>query len=340
MPVCQRSFLKRMVKSAEDAGLSFRMTLEVEFTLLDENLAPLSNAPGYSPRKFLPASDFVLDLLDAAQKEGIPVVQIHPEYAFWGNTSFPWRPGSPLEAADRYTLLRQTICRVAYIHGLHAAFTPTVIPGEVGNGCHLHFSAYEEGQNLFTGGTGPEDLTAKGEAAAAGVLDRLPEMMGVLASSVLSYDRLQPSHWSGAFTCWGWENREAALRLIKGMEGSRESSTNFELKCLDGTANAYLACGVVIAAALDGIQRGLTLPPSTCLDPVNIPEDQREKMGIFRLPDSLDKAILQMERTDFLKKCMKDPLFNAYIATRRFDWETYKDMPMEEMVKDLRFRFG
>ena len=59
---------------------------------------------------------------------------------------------------------------------------------------------------------------------------------------------------------WGHENREAALRFITGMAGGRCDTANMEFKAADCAGHPYLLPGAVIAAGLDGIERGLTLP--------------------------------------------------------------------------------
>ena len=67
----------------------------------------------------------------------------------------------------------------------------------------------------------PRGMTPEGESAVAGLVAGLPEAQGVLCGSILSGLRMQPGHWSGAYVCWGTENREAAVRfLIGGAEQS------------------------------------------------------------------------------------------------------------------------
>ena len=340
MPVCQRHFAHRMVEMAAEIGISFKMTYEVEFTLLDENNRPVGRGlPGYGIVKLLPVESFLIDLNDALQEQGITVTQLHPEYSS-GQYEISVDPRTPVTAADEFLLLRQTICRIAMKHGFRASFAPVVIPGEVGNGCHIHFSAWSGDKNLFTDGSGPQQLTTQGEHLAAGILDRLPEMLAVLATSVLSYERLQPSNWAGAYTCWGWENREAALRLCKGTKPIRSKAANFELKSIDGTVNPYLVVGMLIAAAIDGLERKLTLPDPIQVDPHGLPEEDRLAKGIRQLSASLKEATDAFEKSAFAKKALGEELFDCYRAVKKFDWECYREMTIEEMVEDLRWRYA
>ena len=81
------------------------------------------------------------------------------------------------------------------------------------------------------------------------------ECCAIFAPSVSSYLRLQPGHWCGAYTTWGVDNREAALRLSRGMHTRRASGANFELKPADNAANPYLAAAIIVAAAIGGDRR-------------------------------------------------------------------------------------
>lgn len=75
-----------------------------------------------------------------------------------------------------------------------------------------------------------------------------------------SYDRIQPNTWSGAYHCWGKENREAPMRTACPPGVSRDLVSNFEIKSFDGCANPYLGLASIIAAGIDGLQRNLSLP--------------------------------------------------------------------------------
>ena len=57
----------------------------------------------------------------------------------------------------------------------------------------------------------------------AGVLAHLPGLLALTAPSYNSFRRLQPHFWSSAYTAWGPDNREAAVRVASGKWG-REAS--------------------------------------------------------------------------------------------------------------------
>ncbi|MCB0212125.1 MAG: glutamine synthetase [Anaerolineae bacterium] len=339
MPICQRSLLKSMVDNAAAHGITFKMAFELEFTLFTADDAPVHDGPGYSPIALLPLEGFAVDVVTALEAQGIQVAQFHPEYSS-GQVEMSLGALPPVAAADQHVLARTTIRRIAAKHGFKTSFAPLVLDGAVGNGCHLHFSAWKADKNLMTGGDGPEGLTPAGEALTAGVLAHLRDLVAVYAPSVLSYGRLQPDKWSGGFTCWGHENREAAIRLIKGTAGSRDKAANMELKTIDHTANPYLSMAMLIASALDGLERGLTLPTPLQTNPSELSEAERAANAVYRLPADLGEAIDRLAQSDFARQAMGEAEFEAFLASRRLEWDSYGTMDEAQLTETLRWRYG
>jgi glutamine synthetase len=336
---CQRTFLRRMQAAAADQGLDFKMAFEVEFTLLSRERA-LHEWPAFSAAGLLEVEGFATDVVSALEDQGIRVDQIQAEAAP-GQFEIAVAAAEPLDAADRYVLLRQTIRRIADMHGHDVSFAPALAASEaLGNGCHIHFSVWREGQNLFAVGDAPLGISRDGESAVAGVLSRLHECCAIFAPSVSSYQRLQPGHWCGAYTTWGVDNREAALRLSRGAWASRASGANFELKPADGAANPYLAAGIIIIAAIHGIQRGERLPAETPGDPAKLTPEQLAAVNARRLPADLGEAAAALAASVFARDALGEELHAAFVATRRNEWETFGGYDRSELVKFHELRYG
>jgi glutamine synthetase len=248
-------------------------------------------------------------------------------------------PADPVGAADTTVLVRQTIRAMAATHGMRASFSPVVIAGHVGNGGHVHFSLWRDGVNLFAGGRGPHGMTETGEAFVAGVLAELPALVAVGCPSVPSYLRLIPSHWAGAFACWGRENREAAIRFVTGMVGSRDTAANTEVKCFDQSANPYLVTGALIAAGLAGVERDLRLPEEVTVDPGDFSDEELARRGIQRLPQSLEEALSHFEKSDVQRDAMGPMLFGPFAAVRRAEAEAFAGQEPEDIVAAHRWRY-
>jgi glutamine synthetase len=182
-------------------------------------------------------------------------------------------------------------------------------------------------------------MTARGEHLIAGLVAAVGEMAGLLAPSVLSFTRLVPGHWSGAYACWGVENREAAVRFIEGTVTSRPGSANCELKCMDHAANPYLAAAAVIAATQDGLQRALPLPDPVGEAPDSIPEAERQRRGISRLPTDLGTALDSMEKSPLLISALGEGLLGAFVAVHRYELAAFAGRPELEVAAALRWRY-
>lgn len=335
--LCQRHFLSSMTSRAADRGVTIRMAFEVEwFVGRDgkDGLLPACTGPAYGMTRLVELSDYARDLLGALSAQGVEVDQFHPEYGP-GQLELSVAATDPLAAADRVVLVRQTIRAVSQAHGLLASFAPVVLAGHVGNGCHLHFSAWSGTRNMFWGGDGRYGLTDRGESILAGLLEHLPALCAIGAPSVASYLRLVPQHWAGPYQCWGLENREAALRLITGTAGWGDSGANAELKCCDGSANPYLLAGAVLAVAAACVDRGLKLPEETTVDPAVLPPTTQPP----RLPQTLSESIEQLANDGVLGDAMDPHLLEAFLAVRRAEVELFAGNSPEDIVSATRWRY-
>lgn len=335
---CSRSFARRMVADAAELGLTFEMAFEVEWFVGGEEpggaVVPGCTGPAYGMTRIIELSDYLRDVVEALAAEGVEVQQLHPEYGD-GQLELSVAATDPVSAADRAVLVRQTIRAVSAAHGLRASFAPVVAPDSVGNGPHLHFSAWHEGANLFHGGQGAHGLTDRGEALLAGLLRRMPALCGITAPSVGSYLRLQPQRWAAPYQCWGLENREAGLRLVRGTAGTEARAANAELKCVDGSANPYLTVGAVLAAAAAAIDSGESLPAEVTVDPASLPSDEQPP----RLPRSLPEALTALEADEVLGQAMGDPLLLSFLAVHRAEVDLFADATPEAVAAATRWKY-
>jgi glutamine synthetase len=219
---------------------------------------------------------------------------------------------------------RETARGVAWRRDLWASLAPKPIPDQAGNGAHLHASLWEAGpdggpgdRNVLYDGGDPRGLSALAYHWIGGLLAHLPALVALTCGSVNSYRRLAPQSWSSAFTCWGMDNREAAVRVPSRMWGLDEASTNLELKPSDATGNPYLALGAVIHAGLDGIRNKLDPGRPVDTDPASLSRATRRRRGIERLPSSLDKALDALEADELLMEALGPLRRGAYLAVKR-----------------------
>lgn len=337
-PLCQRDVLRRQERSAKEADLAFLAAFEIEFTLLSAAGQPVHTGPGYGLGPLLDLEEFALDLLSALETAGVEVETLHPEYGP-GQVEISLAPRTPVRAVDQYVLARLVIGRTARRHGLAASFAPVTIEGEIGNGSHVHFSASRAGRNVLTGGDERYGLTRTGAHLVAGVVDHAGEAAGLFTPTVASYERLRPGHWSGAYACWGLENREAAVRLIRGSAGTRAESANVEVKSIDGGSNPYLVLAAIIGLALAGLREEVPLREPVDEDPHAIPAEVRRARGIHRLPTTLSDALDRLERSAALRAVLGDDLVDCLVAVRRYEVATYANASAAERIDLVRRRY-
>jgi glutamine synthetase len=326
-PVCQRSFLKRMDARLAERGLTLRAAWENEFSLatrVDGAYVPIDAALCFSTIGMTASQDYVDELAAALEAQGIVLEQYYTELGH-GQQEISTSHAPALRAADEQLFVRETIRGVASRRGLVASLAPKPWPDNAGNGGHVHFSLWERNRNRFHDDSRADGLSADARAFIAGVLEHLPGLCGVTAPSFNSYHRIVPQFWAGAFTCWGYDNREAPVRVPSVLRGAEEASTNAELKACDASCNPYLALGGLIAAGLDGLERGLEPPEPVSVDPATIPDEERVRRGIVRLPATQEEALNALAADEVLTTALGEVLAGAYLAVRRSEWEAYAE---------------
>jgi glutamine synthetase len=333
-PICPRSFLKRMIAKAEARGVRVVAAFENEFYLAridnEGRFLPFDRSNCFSSIGMDSANPIVIDIVEALEKQGIMVQQYYPELGP-GQQEISVQHTTALRAADQQLAVRETVRGVAASHGLYASFAPKPFPDQAGSGCHIHFSLWDtaSGANVLSDRSGPYGISPLGHHAIAGVLAHLRGLIALTAPTVNSYRRLQPRFWSSAYGCYGPDNREAALRIPSPFWGREAASTNFELKPCDPSCNPYLALGALIAACLDGIDRGLMPPEAVTIDPALLAEEERERLGASRLPLTLDESLAALEQDTALTEALGAPLAREYLLVKRSEWEAFKDQGLE-----------
>jgi glutamine synthetase len=334
---CPRSFLKRMRERAAGRGWLLHASFEAEFSLAeradDGRYTPFDATLCFSSIAMTLAAPFATALVAALEAQGLTVEQYYPELGH-GQHEISIRHDEVLRAADNHVKLRETIRGVALEYGLYASLAPKPFPDQAGNGAHVHFSLWDGmNRNVFYDAAAPDGLSEIGRQFMAGVLDHLPALVALTCPSVNSYRRLQPQSWSSAFTAWGHDNREAAVRVASPFWSDVEGSTNLELKSVDSSCNPYIALGGLLAAGLDGIERGLQPADSTEVDPASLTEAERDAAGVRRLPGSLEAALDALEGDTVLIDALGPLLARSYLAVRRSEAQSYAAMAEDQQFQ-------
>ena len=340
VPACSRGTLGRVEKALAEAGIEAMIGHEIEFLLVDPHGNPLPSAlwAQYGIAGVLEYEGFVRDVNAAATVAGVPIEQFHPEYGA-NQFEISLAPHPPVAAADQLALTRIIIGRAARRHGLRISLSPAPFAGSAGSGAHQHFSLTTAEGPMFSDGQGAEGMTPAGESAVAGVVGGLTQAQGVLCGSIVSGLRMRPGNWAGVYACWGTENREAAVRFVRGGPGSPYGG-NVEVKIVDPSANPYLASAAILGLALDGIKRKAPLPPETTIDPAKLSDSDRDRIGVVRLPEAQAEAIAALDNSKLLRGILGSPAVDMVVAVRRLEQERYGDLGPEELADKFRMAWS
>jgi glutamine synthetase len=279
-------------------------------------------------------------VVKALKAQGLVVEQVINEYGP-GQQEISIRHAPALRAADNQLKLRDTVRGVALQHGLLASFAPKPFPDAIGSGCHVHLSLWDRttGRNLLYDPQDGRGLSDLGRHFIGGLLHHLPALLALTCPSYNSYRRLQPYAWSSAYTAWGFDNREAAVRVASPFWGREEQSFNLELKAVDASANPYLALAGLLLSGLDGIAQRLD-PGAPChVDPARLSEAEREQNGIRRLPTTMAAVLDNLERDPVLLGAMPALMQRAYLAVRRSEERVFAQNDEAFEIRNHFYKF-
>jgi len=338
---CARTYLKRAIAAAAREGYAVTAAFEPEFTLGrresdpaggPDRLVPNDDSLCYSATGFHLAHDFAMDLLGALTAQGLRPEHYYPELGH-GQEEMTVRYAPALRAADNHVLYREAVRGTAFRRGLWASLAPKPIPGQAGNGAHLHISLRDFGPSGDVGDTpvfydagDAYRLSKTGYHFIGGLLAHLPALLALTCGSVNSYRRLAPQMWASAYTVYGMDNREAAVRICSPMSDNPAKSVNLELKPSDSSANPYLSLGAVIHAGLDGIRRRLDPGEAVNVDPALLSAAERSARGAHRLPETLGAALDALEADELLMESLGNLRSRAYLAVKRSEVAAFAEM--------------
>ncbi|MEW5821492.1 MAG: glutamine synthetase family protein [Cyanobacteriota bacterium] len=316
--------LKRNLKKATELGYTFYVGPELEyFYFKEDNGSPIVlDRGGYFDLTHLDIGsrlreETVLDL----EKLGIPVEYSHHEVAL-SQHEIDLRYSDALTMADNAMTYRLVVKEVARKNGVYGTFMPKPIAGINGSGMHVHQSLFKGSKNAFFEAGDEYHLSKEGKNYIAGILQHVKELTAVTNQWVNSYKRLVPGFEAPVYISWGRRNRSALVRVPMYKPG-KENATRIELRSPDPACNPYLAFSVMLAAGLKGIKENYQLADPVEKDIYEMSQEQREKYCISELPGSLLEATLEMEKSELLKECLGDHIFNKFIENKKIEWSKY-----------------
>jgi len=328
-----RYILKRNLKRAADLGYTFYVGPELEFFYFqDSESTVLLDQGGYfdmTPRDA--AIEMRKDTVLNLEAMGIGIEYSHHEVAP-SQHEIDMRYTDALTMADNVMTYRLVVKEVALRHGVYATFMPKPVFGINGSGMHVHQSLFKGERNAFFDKDDDYHLSKIARGYIAGLLAHAPEITAVTNQWVNSYKRLVPGYEAPVYLSWARRNRSDLVRVPEYRPG-REKATRIEYRSPDPACNPYLAFSVMLAAGLEGIEKGLEPPKPVEENVYEMTEQEREKRGIGVLPASLLEAILLTEKSELVRKSLGEHVFEAFIQNKKIEWNQYRAQVTEYELK-------
>jgi len=326
-----RGMLKRQLeKLKKTRKWIFNVGPEPEFFLFKRNsntsVHPVPHDVGgyfdFSPND--EAVQVRTELMLALNEMGLDIEVGHHEVAL-GQHEIDFRFADALKTADNVLTLKYAVKAIAAQHGLVASFMPKPVFGINGSGMHCHQSIFSlDGQNLFYDEADPIKLSELAYRFVSGQLAHARALSAVLAPTVNSYKRLVPGYEAPVYIGWAQINRSALIRIPRYSPG-KKNTVRIELRCPDPSSNPYLAFNVMLAAALDGIDKGFEYPePFNDINVYELSAQERDALGVQMMPGSLIEAMRELEQDKVIIDAMGAELYQAFLAARKAEWDDYR----------------
>jgi len=326
--VAPRSILKRQLERAAEMGFVSMMASELEFFLFDEGYRS-ARSKGY--REIDKSQDYVEDyhLLSGTMAEDVIGAirrEVHASAVPVEFSKGEWGPGQheinlryaeALEMADRHVIYKQAAKEIAHRAGKSLTFMAKWDSGLAGSSFHVHTSLWSpEGESSFVGdeplvGT-PATCSPVFRAFLGGLMAHTRELAWFLAPTVNSYKRFQPGTFAPTGIAWSWDNRTAGFRLV-----GKGSSLRVECRIPGADANPYLVYAALLAAGLDGIERGLDPGPvfeGNVYDAEDLPH----------IPASLEESIELLDGSSFARASFGDDVVDHLLHFARTEAASFR----------------
>ena len=324
-----RGTLRTLLDQAEAAGLGYLVAPEIEFFLFPEGdgTATLADDPsGYFERSRGRSRRVEIEIVAALETMGIHIESSHHEVASGQfELDLPLQPA--LVSADAVTTLKPAVKEMARERGMQATFMPKPLADAAGSGMHTHQVLVDRsGRSVFDDPSDPYGLSTIAKAFLAGQLEHAPGMCALVAPVVNSYKRLVPGYEAPVAGSWGRHSRGALIRVPTPIRtaGSPDDGfgTRLELRLPDPSCNPYLAYTVMLAAGLDGLDRGCEL--GSPLEELEHGFGGSGHSVTKPLPASLGEALAALEDDDVIMAALGSELMELFRSAKALEWENYR----------------
>lgn len=334
-----RHMLQGYTRRLQEKGYTPTAAAELEFYLVKAKdgggIESVESHIRENPRYFdiLPGRDLTeqyrMDLCDALSGMGLRVERQHHEVGSAQN-EITFKYSSPTATADnivKYKYISRAIAHKKY--GWTATYMPKPWRGKAGNGMHVHLGLFKNSRNIFYDKEGYAQVSQTCRYFIGGLLTHAKALAAIVAPTVNSYKRLLPGYEAPVYLAWSRSNRSALVRIPENFQGE-EDETRIEFRCPDPLCNPYVAYLVLFEAGMEGIKRKIDPGDPIEANTYHLTEAERKKLGIEKLPASLEEALDEWKSDDICIQALGKEIAQAYVELKMNEWKEYKShMPKE-----------
>jgi len=319
-----RGVLRRQLEKIKTKGYSYFVGPEMEFFYFERpEPDAFFDSTGYFDASLMSKATLLRrTTLESLESMGIECEYAHHEVAP-SQHEIDLRYKDALTMADTVVTTRFIVKEVARAMGAHATFMPKPRAGINGSGMHCHQSVFKGDKNIFFDRDDPYNLSPFAYSFIAGVLHHIRGITLVLNQFTNSFKRLVPGFEAPVYISWGQKNRSALVRVPRVRIG-QEKSSRIELRSPDPVCNPYLAFAAMLAAGMDGVEKGMQPPPAIEENIYEMTPRERMSREIGLLPESLYEAIKEASASLLLKDVLGNHIFEKYIENKYIEWDRFK----------------
>jgi glutamine synthetase len=325
-PLCPRQTLKKVLKRAEKMGVNPMCGMEFEWFNFLENSHSWESKKGVGPTPLTPGMfgysllrmnqnrEFFNAIQDEMLQFGVPIEGLHTETGpgvYEAAIAF----SDALTQADRAILFKTGTKEIGARFGIMPSFMAKWNAAYPGCSGHIHQSLSDGKKNLFADAKGRHGMSKMFESYLAGQVAHLMEFAPMFWPTINSYKRLVDGFWAPVKPTWGVDNRTASFRVIAGSP----KSTRLETRCPGADVNPYLAMAAVIAAGLDGVEKGMKLTAPA------IHGTNGGAENIPRAPRTLIETTRNFQQSKVARDWLGDTFVDHFAATREWEWRQWLD---------------
>ena len=331
-----RAILKRQVARAREMGFSAMMATELEFYVFENSYEALRDR-GTGGLRPISAYNEDYHIFQTTKEEplmralrnglygaGIVVENTKGE-ADSGQAEINVRYTDALAMGDAHVIIKNATKEIAHKVGKSVTFMAKYATDKAGSSSHVHQSLWSlDGKPAFFDPEDPHGMSATMKHFLAGQLAHARDLTLFLAPYVNSYKRFCVGLFAPTKAVWSRDNRTAGFRIC----GEATRAVRVECRIGGSDLNPYLACAALLAAGLDGIEKGMELEPE-------LRGDMYHADGAREIPKTLREAADLAAGSDWLRAAFGAEVVDHYVHAAR--WEVSES---ERAVTDWDLRRG